>query len=180
MALWAVKCAGWPSNAALRPPFRSSEGVVAQVTSLSRRGENPEPGNEDLDQVNWVKGDATDYGTVSSQVGDADAVVHAARMNHPAGLNSSPEAIGLLFDANSGLTNLNLIVPPACFRGFTCDFWDFPGFSEAGSALERAAPGERFEVNTRRDQHLRPDHSPHGRGFSRNSSHVGFRAAIHC
>ena len=49
-----------------------------QVTSLSRRGENPEPGNEDLEQVNWVKGDATDYGTVSSQVNDADAVVHAA------------------------------------------------------------------------------------------------------
>ncbi|CAE8724702.1 unnamed protein product, partial [Polarella glacialis] len=26
-----------------------------QVTSLSRRGENPEPGNPQLDQVRWVK-----------------------------------------------------------------------------------------------------------------------------
>lgn len=66
-----------------------------KVTSLSRRGENPEPGNEQLDQVNWVQGNAVDAGTVSNLVGEADAVVHA---------------IGLLFDANSGLTNLNLIV----------------------------------------------------------------------
>lgn len=66
-----------------------------QVTSLSRRGENPEPGNQELDQVNWVKGNAVDAGVVSDLVGEADAVVHA---------------IGLLFDANSGLTNLNLIV----------------------------------------------------------------------
>jgi len=65
------------------------------VTSLSRRGENPEPGNKELDQVNWVKGNAVDAGVVSGLVGEADAVVHA---------------IGLLFDANSGLTNLNLIV----------------------------------------------------------------------
>lgn len=66
-----------------------------QVTSLSRRGENPEPGNQELDQVNWVKGNAVDAGVVSDLVGEADAVVHA---------------IGLLFDSNSGLTNLNLIV----------------------------------------------------------------------
>ena len=26
-----------------------------EVTSLSRRGENPEPGDEQLDRVNWVK-----------------------------------------------------------------------------------------------------------------------------
>ena len=46
-------------------------------------------------EVNWVKGNAVDAGVVSGLVGEADAVVHA---------------IGLLFDANSGLTNLNLIV----------------------------------------------------------------------
>lgn len=45
--------------------------------------------------MNWVKGNAVDAGVVSGLVGEADAVVHA---------------IGLLFDANSGLTNLNLIV----------------------------------------------------------------------
>lgn len=45
--------------------------------------------------MNWVKGNAVDAGVVSDLVGEADAVVHA---------------IGLLFDANSGLTNLNLIV----------------------------------------------------------------------
>mmetsp|Transcript_11878 Transcript_11878/g.28098 ORF Transcript_11878/g.28098 Transcript_11878/m.28098 type:complete len:305 (+) Transcript_11878:55-969(+) len=66
-----------------------------QVTSLSRRGENPEPGDEQLDRVNWVKGNAVDPGVVSQLVGEADGVIHA---------------IGLLFDANSGLTNLNLIV----------------------------------------------------------------------
>ncbi|CAE7560869.1 COQ11 [Symbiodinium natans] len=66
-----------------------------KVTSLSRRGENPEPGNAELDQVKWVQGNAADSSTVQSLVGDADAVVHA---------------IGLLFDVNSGLTNLNLVV----------------------------------------------------------------------
>lgn len=65
------------------------------VTSLSRRGENPEPGNEQLDQVTWVKGDATDLDTVKQYVGQADAVVHA---------------IGLLFDVNSGLTGLSTVV----------------------------------------------------------------------
>lgn len=65
------------------------------VTSFSRRGENPEPGNEQLDQVTWVKGDATDPGTVNDMVGKADAVVHA---------------IGLLFDVNSGLTDLSVVV----------------------------------------------------------------------
>ena len=65
------------------------------VTGVSRRGVNPKPGDENLDQVNWVKGDATDANTVKSVVKDADAVVHA---------------VGLLFDVNSGLANLNTIV----------------------------------------------------------------------
>lgn len=66
-----------------------------EVTSLSRRGENPEPGDELLDKVRWIKGNAADEATMNSLVGESDAVVHA---------------IGLLFDANSGLTNLNIIV----------------------------------------------------------------------
>lgn len=64
------------------------------VTAVSRRGENPRPGT-DLDQVNWVKGDATNQATVQSLVNDNDAFVHS---------------IGLLFDVDSGLANLNTIV----------------------------------------------------------------------
>ena len=62
------------------------------VTSLSRRGENPKPGDELLEQVTWRAGNALDKATIDSAVGDADAVVHC---------------IGLLFDANSGLTWAN-------------------------------------------------------------------------
>lgn len=65
------------------------------VTAVSRRGTNPKPGDVNLDQVTWVKGDATDAGTVKKIVNDSDAVVHA---------------IGLLFDVESGLANLNTIV----------------------------------------------------------------------
>eukprot|EP00448_Togula_jolla_P003662 CAMPEP_0170620434 /NCGR_PEP_ID=MMETSP0224-20130122/28055_1 /TAXON_ID=285029 /ORGANISM="Togula jolla, Strain CCCM 725" /LENGTH=338 /DNA_ID=CAMNT_0010946605 /DNA_START=41 /DNA_END=1057 /DNA_ORIENTATION=- len=65
------------------------------VTSLSRRGENPEPDDEFLSQVRWVQGDATDFETVKQLTSENDAAVHA---------------VGLLFDANSGLANLNLIV----------------------------------------------------------------------
>merc|ERR1712125_35217 len=45
--------------------------------------------------VTWVKGDATDAGAVKKVINDADAAVHA---------------IGLLFDVDSGLVNLNTIV----------------------------------------------------------------------
>jgi len=65
------------------------------VTSLSRRGENPDPDDARLAAVTWVKGDAADEGTVKALVEESDAVVHA---------------IGLLFDINSGLTNLNIVV----------------------------------------------------------------------
>ena len=65
------------------------------VTALSRRGENPKPNDEWLSQVTWVKGDATNYETVANAVAKSDAAVHA---------------IGLLFDVNSGLENLNKIV----------------------------------------------------------------------
>lgn len=65
------------------------------VTAISRRGTNPKPGDANLDQVTWVKGDATDAATVKGIVKDADAVVHA---------------IGLLFDVESGLANFNTIV----------------------------------------------------------------------
>lgn len=66
-----------------------------QVTSLTRRGENPNTNDDRLNQVDWQKGDATDKATVSRLVNEADAVVHA---------------VGLLFDVNSGLQNLNTIV----------------------------------------------------------------------
>lgn len=65
------------------------------VTAVSRRGTNPKPGNDALDQVTWVKGDATDAATVREIVNNSDGAVHA---------------IGLLFDVESGLTNLNTIV----------------------------------------------------------------------
>jgi len=65
------------------------------VTAISRRGTNPKPNDTNLNQVKWVKGDATDPSTVKKIVNENDAVVHA---------------IGLLFDVDSGLTNLNKIV----------------------------------------------------------------------
>ena len=65
------------------------------VVAVSRRGVNPKPGDKYLDQVTWVQGDATDKATVKKIVKDADAVVHS---------------IGLLFDVESGLGNLNTIV----------------------------------------------------------------------
>jgi len=66
-----------------------------EVTAMSRRGENPDPGDETLSAVRWVKGDATNFDTVNQLVSENDAIVHAC---------------GLLFDANSGLANLNIIV----------------------------------------------------------------------
>ncbi len=65
------------------------------VTAVSRRGQNPKEGDSLLDQVTWVQGDATDPATVKKIVDNSDAAVHA---------------IGLLFDAESGLANLNTIV----------------------------------------------------------------------
>jgi len=65
------------------------------VTAVSRRGVNPKPDSKELSQVNWVQGDATDIRTVDQALKDADACVHA---------------IGLLFDVDSGLANLNKIV----------------------------------------------------------------------
>ena len=62
------------------------------VTSLSRRGQNPEPNDADLSQAKWVSGDATDPKTVQAYVDEADAVVHA---------------VGLLFDSASGMRTLN-------------------------------------------------------------------------
>lgn len=66
-----------------------------QVTGVSRRGANPRPENEFLEQVNWVVGDATKPSDVKKIVQGADAVVHA---------------VGLLFDVESGLQQLNTIV----------------------------------------------------------------------
>lgn len=66
-----------------------------EVTSLSRRGANPEAGDPIMDSVTWVAGDATDASVVKPLARDADAVVHA---------------VGLLFDVESGLDKLNFIV----------------------------------------------------------------------
>ena len=44
---------------------------------MSRRGENPNPNNSELSQVNWVKGDATDIKTCQEVLKDSDAAVHA-------------------------------------------------------------------------------------------------------
>lgn len=100
-----------PSTFALAPPKKvvvfGGTGYVGsqvcerlakkgyQVTGVSRRGQNPRPGNAALDQVTWVQGDATDKRAVETLVANQDAVVHA---------------VGLLFDVESGLQNLNTIV----------------------------------------------------------------------
>ena len=65
-----------------------------QVTGVSRRGTNPRPGS-DLDQVDWIVGDATNPADVQKIVAGSDAVVHA---------------VGLLFDVESGLQGLNTVV----------------------------------------------------------------------
>lgn len=65
------------------------------VRSLTRRGDNPKPGDDLLDQVEWLSGDATDFEVVKRAARGCDAVVHAC---------------GLLFDVDSGLQQLNLIV----------------------------------------------------------------------
>lgn len=65
------------------------------VTAISRRGINPRPEDPDLQKVTWVSGDATDPAVVKKIINDADAAVHA---------------VGLLFDVDSGLGNLNTIV----------------------------------------------------------------------
>jgi nucleoside-diphosphate-sugar epimerase len=62
------------------------------VTSLSRRGQCPDTNDEILAQVDWQAGNALDQATINKYVGAADAVVHA---------------IGLLFDVDSGLKQLN-------------------------------------------------------------------------
>ena len=46
------------------------------VTSLSRRGSNPEPGSA-LDAVDFVAGDAADAALLDKLTADADAVVHS-------------------------------------------------------------------------------------------------------
>jgi nucleoside-diphosphate-sugar epimerase len=65
------------------------------VTSLSRRGLNPDPESPLMSQVDWQAGDATDPAVIGRLASRADAAVHA---------------IGLLFDTESGLGNLNVIV----------------------------------------------------------------------
>ena len=66
------------------------------VTSLTRRGENPLPDDADLQRVTWLAGDATDAPTVAAAAEGMDAFVHC---------------VGLLFDASTpGGGALNLVV----------------------------------------------------------------------
>jgi hypothetical protein len=60
------------------------------VTAVTKRGMNPRPDSEELSQVNWIEGDATDMKTVDMALKDADAAVHA---------------IGLFFDSDSVLSS---------------------------------------------------------------------------
>lgn len=53
------------------------------VTSLSRRGQCPDPQDEILSQVEWQAGNALDQRTVDKYVNDADAVVNTARARRP-------------------------------------------------------------------------------------------------
>ena len=63
------------------------------VTSLSRRGVNPEPGST-LDGVKWVAGDMSDADLLTKLAAEADAFVHS---------------VGLLLDTESGLGGVNFI-----------------------------------------------------------------------
>lgn len=74
---------------------RNAVSAGFKVTSLSRRGQNPLPNDPLLTEVEWTAGNALDQATINAAVGKADAVVHA---------------IGLLFDAQSGLAPLNNVV----------------------------------------------------------------------
>ena len=44
-----------PNHGSPDRAYIENVGCPCEVTSLSRRGENPEPGNAELDQVKWVK-----------------------------------------------------------------------------------------------------------------------------
>jgi len=62
-----------------------------QVTSLSRRGQNPDPSDETLRQVEWIAGDATDLPTVQSLVAKSDcAVPSLAQKAHTTTLPVAP------------------------------------------------------------------------------------------
>lgn len=105
-----------------------------EVTSLSRRGENPQAGDPLLDTVNWVAGDATDPATVKGLVNNADAVVHA---------------IGLLFDVESGLDNLNLIVSGSRSKPGEDSTYDRITRLTAFNAIESARSKTRFPFSPR-------------------------------
>lgn len=105
-----------------------------EVTSLSRRGENPQAGDPLLDTVKWVAGDATDSATVKALVNDADAVVHA---------------IGLLFDVESGLDNLNLIVSGSRSKPGEDSTYDRITRLTAFNAIDSAGSKTRFPFSPR-------------------------------
>ena len=77
-----------------RQVCKEAVGRGWEVTSLSRRGANPEPGDVALECVTWVAGDAGDSALLEKLAAEADAFVHS---------------VGLLLDAESGLGGLNFI-----------------------------------------------------------------------
>lgn len=77
-----------------REVCRSAVARGWAVTSLSRRGVNPEPGCSALDEVSWVAGDASDQVLLDQLSSQTDAFVHS---------------VGLLLDTESGLGALNVV-----------------------------------------------------------------------
>lgn len=77
-----------------REVCRSAVKSGWSVTSLSRRGTNPEPESEELSQVTWLSGDAADEALLTELCECSDAYVHSCAM---------------LFDSESGLAQYNTI-----------------------------------------------------------------------
>ena len=77
-----------------REVCRSAVKSGWSVTSLSRRGTNPEPESEELSQVTWLSGDAADEALLTALCECSDAYVHSCAM---------------LFDSESGLAQYNTI-----------------------------------------------------------------------
>jgi len=93
------------------------------VTSLSRRGLNPQPDDPLMQKVNWVQGDASDAATVANLCNGRDAVVHA---------------IGALFDSASGLGSLNKIVSGSGSMPDEGDDYDKITYRTASNAISGA------------------------------------------
>ena len=90
------------------------------VTSLSRRGANPEPDSKELSRVTWKAGDASDADLIGELAANADAYVHSC---------------GVLFDSESGLAPLNKLVSGAGSEASAT----YASFANSALALRQAA-----------------------------------------